>query len=111
MSLSIYTASPPIAADADGVMRVGGTRVSLDSVLYAFTTGATPEEILQQYTTLDLADIYAVIAYYLQHRAEVEAYLRNREAERKQMQRTNEARFDPAGLRDRLLARRKNIVA
>jgi uncharacterized protein (DUF433 family) len=48
--------------DQAGVLRVNGTRVSLDSVIFAFNEGSTPEEIAQQYTTLNLADIYAVIS-------------------------------------------------
>lgn len=111
MSLSILTATPPLAADADGVLRVGDTRVSLDSVIYAFITGATPEEIVQQYTTLDLADVYAVIAYFLQHRSEIEAYLKNRQTERDAMRQMTEARFDPTGVRARLLARRSDGAA
>lgn len=107
MSLTISAEPVPLAADADGVVRVGDTRVSLDSVIFAFNEGSTPEEIVQQYTTLDLADVYAVIGYYLQHRPEVEEYLAARRAQREEVRREVESRFDPHGIRDRLLARRK----
>lgn len=107
MSLTISTEPPPLETDADGVVRVGGTRVSLDSVIYAFNEGSTPEEIVQQYTTLDLADVYAVIGYYLQHRGEVNEYLASRRAQRDEIRKEVESRFDPHGIRDRLLARRK----
>jgi uncharacterized protein (DUF433 family) len=107
MSLTISTEPIPLETDADGVVRVGGTRVSLDSVIYAFNEGSTPEEIVQQYTTLDLADVYAVIGYYLQHRGEVNEYLAARRAQRDEVRREVESRFDPHGIRDRLLARRK----
>jgi uncharacterized protein (DUF433 family) len=107
MSLMISTESPPLATDADGVIRVGGTRVSLDSVLFAFLDGSTPEEIAQQYPTLNLADVYAAVAYYLNHRDEVSAYLRDRQTQRDQIRQEVEARFDPRGIRDRLLARRR----
>jgi uncharacterized protein (DUF433 family) len=62
----------PLSMDEAGVLRLAGTRVSLDSVIYAFEEGATSEEIVQQYPTLDLAAIYSVLSYYLQNRAEVE---------------------------------------
>ena len=65
--MSLTTAAVPLSIDQAGVMRVGDTRVSLDSVIYAFNEGATPEEIAQQYTTLNLADVNAVISYYLQN--------------------------------------------
>jgi uncharacterized protein (DUF433 family) len=82
MSLTISTELPPLETDADGVVRVGGTRVSLDSVIYAFNEGSTPEEIVQQYTTLDLTNVYAVIGYYLQRRGEVNEYLASRSVTR-----------------------------
>src|SRR5438128_7834084 len=75
-------ATIPLSMDQSGVLRVGDTRVSLDSVIYAFQDGATPEEIVQQFTTLDLADVYSVIGYYLQNTAEVQEYLQRRTAER-----------------------------
>jgi uncharacterized protein (DUF433 family) len=97
----------PLSADEAGVLRVAGTRVPLDSVIYAFNEGATPEEIAQDFPTLNLAAIYAVVSYYLQNRAEIEQYLAQRIVERKELQNEVEARFDPHGLRERLLARRQ----
>jgi uncharacterized protein (DUF433 family) len=106
MSLAIEADAVPLRVDADGVARVGGARVTLDTVVAAFREGATPEEVAQQYPTLDLADVYAVISYYLRRRAEVEAYLRDRQAAADSARRENESRCDPSGVRDRLLARR-----
>jgi uncharacterized protein (DUF433 family) len=65
----------PLTEDANGVIRIGKTRVTLLSVMNAFHRGATPEEIVQQYSALTLAEVYATIAYYLQNRGEVDAYL------------------------------------
>ena len=99
------TETLPLETDADGVVRVGKTRVTLDTIIMAFTDGATAEEIAQQYPYLQLADIYSVIGYYLRHRSEVEAYLRQRAQQAEHVRQQNEARFDPSGVRDRLLAR------
>lgn len=96
----------PLAADEEGVIRVGNTRVTLDTVVSAFQEGATAEEIAQQYPSLDLADIYAVITYYLRQQPEVEAYLKQYHAQAEQIRFQNEVRFDPTGIRARLLARR-----
>ena len=96
----------PLEADVDGVLRIGGTRVTLDVVVDAFNEGASAEEIVYQYPSLSLADVYAVIAYYLQRRATVEAYLDRRRAQATATQKQNEARFSPHGVRDRLLGRR-----
>jgi uncharacterized protein (DUF433 family) len=105
-ALVITTEPIPLETDADGVVRVGGTRVTLDTIVAAFKDGATVEEIVYQYPSLNLADVYSVIGYYLQQRAEVEAYLRRRQQQADEIRRENEARFDPRGIRDRLLARR-----
>ena len=106
--MSLITEAPPVPlrTDEHGVMRVGKTRVPLDTVIFAFNQGSTPEEIVMSYPTLDLGDVYAVVNYYLHNRAEVDAYLSQREAEAAQIREENEKRFPQAGIRARLLARR-----
>jgi uncharacterized protein (DUF433 family) len=106
MALSIEAVPVPVKINADGVALVGGTRVTLDTVVGAFNEGATPEEIMQRYPSLRLADIYAVISYYLRQREEVDAYLSQRQQQAEEVRRQNEARFDMRGVRERLLARR-----
>lgn len=105
MALAFATETIPLETDAAGVVRVGKTRVTLDTVVAAFLDGATAEEITHQYPSLSLADVYAVIAYYLRRRSEVDAYLQRRRQEADAIRRQNESRFDPAGIRARLLAR------
>jgi uncharacterized protein (DUF433 family) len=95
-----------LAEDEDGVLRVGGTRVRLDTVISAFENGCTPEEILLKYTSLKLHDIYAVITYYLSHHEEIGAYLSSRQNLIEDSEREIESRFPSAGVRERLLARR-----
>jgi uncharacterized protein (DUF433 family) len=107
MELHVPPERVPIETDADGVTRVGGTRVTLDTVVTAFDAGATAEEIVQQYPSVTLADIYSVIAYYLRHQSEVRAYLAQRQRQAAQVREENERRFDPTSVRDRLLARRR----
>ena len=63
MSLVIESPAVPLRTDNDGVMRVGRTRVPLDTVVYAFNQGASPEEIVLSYPTLQLDDVYAVVNY------------------------------------------------
>lgn len=95
----------PLSTDADGVIRVAGTRVTLDTLVDTFMTGACPEEIAQDFPVLRLDDVYAVLTYYLRHRAEVDAYLRERRARADAIRREIEAHSSQTGLRDRLLAR------
>ena len=105
MVLAIAVEPAPLKITADNVVRVGKTRVTLDTVVAVFKQGATAEEIVYRYPSLKLSDIYATIAFYLNHQQEVEAYLEQREEQAQEIRKTNEARFDPQGLRDRLLAR------
>jgi uncharacterized protein (DUF433 family) len=107
MTLSIPDTPVPLRVDPQGTIRVGQTRVTLDAVVAAFTAGATAEEIAQRYPTLDLGDIYAVLAYYLHHRAEVETYLAQQRRQADQVRHEQEGRCDPTGVRERLLARRR----
>lgn len=102
------TETLPLETHADGVVHVGKTRVTLDTVILAFSDGATAEEIAQQYPSLQLADIYSVIGYYLRHRGEVDAYLRQRAHQADEVRNLNEASFDSRGVRARFLARRSS---
>jgi uncharacterized protein (DUF433 family) len=97
----------PIHTDADGVVRVAGSRVTLDTIVAAFDAGATAEEISQQYSSVPLADVYSVITYYLRHKAEVSAYLQGREEQAARVREEVERRFPPSSVRERLLARRR----
>ena len=97
----------PIHTDADGVVRVAGTRVTLDTIVGAFDTGATAEAIAQQYSSVPLADVYSVITCYLRHKSEVCAYLKTREEQAELVRADVEQRFPSSGLRERLLARRR----
>lgn len=105
MTLEIVAKPIPLDITADGVVRVGKTRVTLDTVVAVFQQGVTAEEIVYRYPSLKLADVYATIAFYLNHQPEVEAYLQERQQKYQAIRKMNEARFDPQGLRDRLLAR------
>jgi uncharacterized protein (DUF433 family) len=96
----------PLRTDEHGVILVGKTRVPLDTVVYTFNQGASPEEIVMSYPTLDLGDVYAVVNYYLHNRAEVDAYITQREADAARIRDENEKRFPQAGIRARLLSRR-----
>jgi uncharacterized protein (DUF433 family) len=103
---TFVAAAPPLRVDEDGAVRVGKTRVTLDTVIGAFKEGATAEDILLRYPSLDRADIYGVIAYYLRHTQEVEDYLAQRRQEAEELRRKIEELCPPDDFRERLLARR-----
>lgn len=105
MALHVRAEPAPLRVDSDGVIRVGNTRVTLATIVIAFHQGATAETIVQQYPSLSFADVYAVIGYYLRRQDEVDAYLAAQQQEADLIRQQNEARFNPAGIRSRLLAR------
>jgi uncharacterized protein (DUF433 family) len=106
MNMPLQAVAVPLFDDGYGGLRVDGTRVLLERIVHAFEDGATPEGIVQSYDTLRLADVYAVLTWYLRHKAEVEAYLHKRGEEADAIRRTIEAKQpDRAGLRARLMAR------
>ena len=87
MTLAVAAEPIPLETTADGVIRVGGTRVPLETVVQVFDSGATPEEIAQDFPVLRLDDVYAVITYYLRHRDEVESYLQARRSQAEEVRR------------------------
>src|SRR5947209_4599492 len=106
MPLEVTAEPVPLTSDKHGVVRVGGTRVTLDTVVVAFNQGSTAEGIVEQYPTLRLSDVYLIIGYYLNHTDEVNAYLESRQKVAHEIRKENERRFDPIGVRERLIARR-----
>lgn len=78
MALHLQSDPLPLERDASGVIRIGGTRVSLDSVVLTYQTGASIQELAEAFPDLDLPDLHASIAYYLRHRQEIDPYLEER---------------------------------
>ncbi len=100
--LSFEAPTLPLKTDSKGTIRVGGTRIQLDTVVYAFNQGYTAEEILSQFPALELADIYAVISYYLNHREAVDEYIQQQEKEAAQIKKQLESRPGYQAFRQRL---------
>ena len=64
-----------------GAYRIAGTRVSLDSIVYCFWNGESPESIAQSFPTLTLEQVFGAIAYYLDHQDEIDRYIKQGEAD------------------------------
>ncbi|MGH8245396.1 MAG: DUF433 domain-containing protein [Gammaproteobacteria bacterium] len=106
MAIDIQAIPPPLQFDAHGVCRVAGTRITLLTMIDAFQEGATPEEIYQEYSSVSLADVYTVIAFYLGHRDETDAYLETVREQEAQVIEQIKSRSPLAEIRRRLLARK-----
>ncbi|MGB3403580.1 MAG: DUF433 domain-containing protein [Microcoleaceae cyanobacterium] len=59
---------------------IGETRISLDSIVYAFQKGLSPESIVQCFPLLTLEQVYGAITFYLANRGEIDIYLATEEA-------------------------------
>jgi uncharacterized protein (DUF433 family) len=105
IQVEFEVSAPPFRWDEAGGIRIGQSRVTLDSLLAAYHSGATPEEIAVQYSVLHLEEIYASIAYYLSHRQQIDSYLELRQREQKQRRSAVIQQYNLTNLRQRLLDR------
>lgn len=105
--MSIQTAAKfaPMAADSDGAVRIGGTRITLDVLAAHFEAGAIPEEIVEQLDTLSLEDVRRVRDYCLRRPREVKAYLRARSERAERLRAQIEAESGSADFIGEILAR------
>lgn len=103
--------STPLSQGKDGTLRVTGSRVPLDSIIYEFNQGATAEQIQDSFPSLSLRSIYGAIAFYLEHQALVDEYLRRRKHEASKLRRRIEGRPEVAEFRERLRHRRAQLTS
>jgi uncharacterized protein (DUF433 family) len=103
------TLSVPLVVLESGAMRIKGSRVSLDSIVYQFNLGSTPEQIAHSFPAVPLPDVYAVLAFYLSNRAAVDEYIRQQDTAGDTIQQHVEADSQQQAatveLRERMLTR------
>lgn len=110
MALTIHSDPIPLRVDNHGVIRVGDSQVLLDIVIQEFNNGAEPEAIAHGFPTLNLADVYGAIAYYLRHQKDVDDYLHTRRQEAEKLRKEIEAKQPSrVELRAKLLARKAQM--
>ncbi len=102
--------SPPFRWDEVGGIRVWASRVTLDSLLASYHNGSTPQEIAIQVSVLRLEDIFTSIAYYLNHRQEIDSYLEQRKQQAQQLRQQLSQKHNLVDMRQRLLARDRSQV-
>ncbi len=98
--------APPIRMDESGTLRIANSRVTLDSIIYHYRNGASPEAIQDSFDSLTVDEVYAAISYYLNNCMVVDDYIVRRQREAAELRRTIGAQFPSEGLREQLLARR-----
>lgn len=85
----------PLQTDEHGAIRVSGTRVLLDVLIARHQQGYSPEAIHEAFPSVSITDIYAIIAYYLAHKDELDAYLAHRDQEAEQLRQRIEFQRTP----------------
>lgn len=105
-----FTQKVPLIQEKDGTVHVTGSRVTLDTLVGVFRKGATAEQIQDSFPSLSLQEIYAVIAYYLEHQSEVDSYLKLRREEAALTRKEIESHQDTDDFRERIRARRTELI-
>ena len=95
----------PLSTTQEGEIRITGSRIPLQFLIYEYCNGATAEDIVMHYPNLKLADVHAALSYYLNNKAEVGKYILEQEKLANDLREKVEQRFPQAELRQRLLAR------
>lgn len=103
---TLHSKPPPLVQNDDGTIRVGGTRVTLATVLHAYQAGASAEEIALAYDCLKLADVHEVIGYYLHNQYTVDRYLAREAEAAARVRRKLPTRESWQQIRQRLMARK-----
>lgn len=111
MAFQIETDPPVLSIGAHDRVRVAGTRVYLEFIVEDYNRGMTAEQIAEQYDVITLADVYAVLSYYLRHKAEVDAHVAEYEAAAAALEAEIRASQPPQPTREELLARRAARIA
>src|SRR5438067_2162695 len=110
MKPHIRKQTPPLSHQRDGTIRLTGSRITLDTIVGMFQKGGTAEQIQDSFPSLSLRQIYGVIAYYLEHQDEVEAYLKSRKQGALKLRHEIESQQDTTGFRERIRVRRAKVV-
>lgn len=101
----------PLHMDKYGTVRVSGSRVTLDTIVAYFEQGESPEDIVNGFPTLKLADIYAIVGYYLKNKSAVRAYLRERDKQAKIVRKKVQRHSNPRDMKKQLTMRVTDIHA
>jgi uncharacterized protein (DUF433 family) len=105
------TQTTPLFEDRHGTIRLTGSRIPLDTIVYEFNQGATAEQIQDSFPSLSLRSIYGAISFYLEHQAAVDDYLRRRDQEAAAMRRKIESLPEIGDFRERLRHRRAQLLS
>src|SRR6266478_3815221 len=105
-----FTQKAPLNQDSEGTVRLSGSRVTIDTLVAAFKRGDKPEQIQDSFPSLSLSQIYGAIAWYLNHQADADDYLREREHEAQAIRQEIESQPEQAAFRETMRQRREQLI-
>ncbi|HLE61531.1 MAG TPA: DUF433 domain-containing protein [Pyrinomonadaceae bacterium] len=105
-----FTQTAPLDQDSEGTVRLMSSRVTFDTLIAAFKKGNTAEQIQDSFPSLSLSQIYGAIAWYLNHQAEAEEYLKERQAEADAVRQEIESQPDYTAFRETIRQRRAQLI-
>jgi uncharacterized protein (DUF433 family) len=105
-----FTQTVPLSQDADGTVRVSGSRVTLETLVSAFRKGNTAEQIHDSFPSLSLSQVYGVIAWYIDHQNDAEEYLMERQADADETRQEIESRAGYSEFRENIRQRRAQLI-
>jgi uncharacterized protein (DUF433 family) len=92
----------PLRLDDAGRWRVGGTRIPIETVIIAFQQGSSPEQIVEDFDVLKLADVYQIVGYYLAHKDALDAHIVRYFEEGESLRREMEKLYPPISKEERI---------
>jgi uncharacterized protein (DUF433 family) len=105
-----FTQTAPLSLDSEGTIRLTGSRITFDTLVAAFKKGDTAGQIQDGFPSLSLSQIYGAIAWYLEHQAEAEDYLKERETEAEAIRQEIENQPGQAAFRETIRQRRDLLI-
>src|SRR5437773_1577890 len=105
--LAVPARPAPLTELPNGAIRVTGSRIGLEIVIHQFQSGRTPEQIVEDFDSLALSDVYVLKAFYLDNKDKVEQYLREYEEAAEAMREKIEAFQGPPKVTREMLLERK----
>jgi uncharacterized protein (DUF433 family) len=109
MTLVLEADVLPLRMDQHGIVRVAGTRVTLDTLIAFYRQGYDATRLHEAFPTVPLADIHGIISFYLRHGPEVDAYIAENQRRAAQQRQDFEAEFPPKPLRPELAQKLKAV--
>jgi len=105
-----FTDDTPVAPDSGGTIRVKGSRLIIDLIVFRYQEGDTVEDIHDSFPTVSVEQIQKTLSWYLANQSEVDDYIRKRDKEAEILRREIESQSANKALREKLQRRKAEFL-